>query len=245
MNKAIIVGRGRDKATQRIEITDPSVSREHCILTDNGDGTYTLEHKGQLPTYVDGVQILKTQVTRDSVITIGKSTKVKVADLLPLPLQGDGGVQDSHSGEKTVKPQPQPQPNPYPQYEHEYSIAHLEEVWKTYHQGTLDIQNRQHSMGLLIRIPTIFTIGGGVLTAVVGPEFRVVTIIMSIIGLILMVYGIIQSKNFKPAEVRDKLDQEFQDTYVCPKCHHFMGNMPYKLLRQDKNCRFCKCKLHD
>ena len=61
----IIVGRGRSKATQRIEITDPTVSREHCWLTDNGDGTWTLQNKSAQGTFVDGKQVLKTKVTKD------------------------------------------------------------------------------------------------------------------------------------------------------------------------------------
>lgn len=37
----IIIGR---KGQQHIAITDLSVSREHCKLTSNSDGTYTLEN---------------------------------------------------------------------------------------------------------------------------------------------------------------------------------------------------------
>ena len=87
----IIVGRGRSKATQRIEITDPTVSREHCWLTDNGDGTYTLQNKSLQGTFVNGRQLVKTIVEADDKITLSASTTVKVADLLPLKQPTQGG----------------------------------------------------------------------------------------------------------------------------------------------------------
>ena len=47
----IIIGR---KGQQQITITDLSVSREHCKLTSNPDGTYTLENLSANGTFVNG-----------------------------------------------------------------------------------------------------------------------------------------------------------------------------------------------
>ena len=51
----IIVGR---KGTQRTSITDVSVSREHCKLSLNVNGTYTLENLSINGTFVDDVNVV-------------------------------------------------------------------------------------------------------------------------------------------------------------------------------------------
>ena len=76
----LIVGR---KGQQRTPITDPSVSREHCRLTSNPDGTFTLENLSANGTYVDGKSIIRTVVTADTQITLGTGYTVRVGDLLP------------------------------------------------------------------------------------------------------------------------------------------------------------------
>ena len=66
----IIIGR---QGTQKTPITDPTVSRKHCKVTDNGDGTYTIENLSPSGTKVDGVDILRTTVKPNSRIQLGQS----------------------------------------------------------------------------------------------------------------------------------------------------------------------------
>lgn len=228
----IIVGRGRSKATQRIEITDPSVSREHCWLTDNGDGTYTLQNKSPQGTFVDGRQVLKTQVTPDTVIKLSETTSVKVADLLPLK-------QIIPSGPSA------PQQPSVP----EYSLLPLKTVWDEYHNKQLEIKNNQRTIGLLRSASPMFTFGSGAIATLAktmgwGDAIFGLTIVMTIIGLLLMVYCFIKGYNDKSIEETEKATEDFQRRYVCPnpKCHHFMGSQPYNLVRQNKSCPWCKCK---
>ena len=54
----VIVGK---QGNQRIPITDQYVSRKHCKLTSNGDGSYTIENLSQNGTFVNGRKILKKQ----------------------------------------------------------------------------------------------------------------------------------------------------------------------------------------
>lgn len=235
----IIVGRGRSKATQRIDIDDRTVSREHCWLTDNGDGTYTLENKSLRGTFIDGRQVLKTKVTPNTYIKLSETTTVKVADLLPLAPPPPGQAQPIHGQRPQQAAPPKPQP--------EFSTKNLESVWKRYHDGKLELQRKQHSMGLLVRVPMLFTAMTGVLSAVLPQEFRAFTIVLTVVSSLIMIYGFFQQKGFVFAEEMDKLDRWFQDNYVCPnpECRHFLGNQPYNILRQDKVCRYCKCKLKD
>lgn len=234
----IIVGRGRSKATQRIEISDPTVSREHCWLTDNGDGTYTLQNKSPQGTFVDGRQVLKTRVTRDTYIKLSETTTVKVADLLP---QQQAASQQPAEGQSSASQQAPNTQKPVP----EYSIKGLELVWKDYEEAKRELTHRQHNMGLLVRIPMLFTALTGVLSAVLPVEFRTFTLILTVISAFIMIYGFIQQKSFVMADEMDKLNKNMMDKYVCPNpsCRHFVGLQDYRILRQDKKCRYCGCKL--
>lgn len=222
----IIVGRGRSKATQRIEITDPTVSREHCWLTDNGDGTYTLQNKSLQGTFVNGRQVVKTVVKADDKITISASTTVKVADLLPLKQPAQGG--------KTVE---------------EYSIAHLKDVWDEYHDTLLDIQVKQRKLNMYRSASPMFTIGSGAIATLAktmgwSDAIFVITLAMTAIGLMLMVFCFVNGFRDNSIEKREAATEKFNSEYVCPnpKCHHFMGAQSYHIIRQNKNCPWCKCK---
>ena len=233
----IIVGRGRSKATQRIEITDPTVSREHCWLTDNGDGTWTLQNKSAQGTFVDGKQVLKTKVTPDTYIKLSDTTTVKVADLLPVQ-------------QKAVPtPKPAPSTNNKPQEMPTYSIKHLKYVWEEYHNRQMEIKNRQRSINLLRSASPMFTIGSGAIATMAktmgwGEGIFTITIMMTIVGLVLMVYSFVKGYNDKSIEEQEKATEDFQNKYVCPnpECRHFMGNQAYRIIRQNKTCAYCKCK---
>lgn len=217
----IIVGK---QGNQRIPITDQYVSRKHCKITSNGDGSYTIENLSQNGTFVNGRKILKTKVHADTEIQLGPNFTVKVSELLP--------ITNSIASNKQSAPQK------------EYSIKPLEAIWNEYHDSLLDLQAKQHRLGLLIRIPMLFTVIGGVLTALISDDYRFVTLGISILAGIIMIYGFIKSKNFVFAKEKDRLDIEFQDKYICPnpECNHFLGNKPYKILSQDKCCGYCRCK---
>ena len=249
----IVVGRGRDKATQRIDIADPTVSREHCWLTDNGDGSFTLENKSQLGTYVDGRRILKTRVTRDSVIQLSETTKVKVADLLPLPVPPTPKPEPKPQPSPYPQPAPQPHPKPYPQpapqptpgpQQPTFSVQPLEVIWLQYSRQLHALQDRQHKLGLLVRIPMICSGLGGVLAAVLPDEFRIIGVFLSVVSIVTMIMGFVQQSNFKFAQEKEALDTWLQNNYSCPnpQCHHFVGNIPYNVLRQNKKCGYCGCR---
>ena len=69
----IIVGR---KGQQRTPITDLSVSREHCKLTSNMNGTYTIENLSANGTYIDARSVIRSVVTPDTIIQLGATFKI-------------------------------------------------------------------------------------------------------------------------------------------------------------------------
>jgi pSer/pThr/pTyr-binding forkhead associated (FHA) protein len=116
----IIVGR---KGQQRAAITDLSVSREHCKLTSNADGTYLLENLSANGTYVDGRSVVRSVVTADTVIQLGATFKIIVKDLLPVTQQ------------KTNPAVSQTPPVDPRQKEYELKFRQLKNVYDKYTSG--------------------------------------------------------------------------------------------------------------
>ena len=50
-------------------------------------------------------------------------------------------------------------------------------------------------------------------------------------------------------EVTEEITEEFQKKYVCPNkkkpCNHFLGNVPYNILRQNTKCPYCGCGFNE
>ena len=82
-----------------------------------------------------------------------------------------------------------------------------------------------------------------------GEWIRIVSICLTGIGLLLMIYFFFQSSKFNPVRETDKLREDFQSKYICPnpKCKFFLGFQPYpKMKNQIKmKCPFCNCKFDD
>jgi uncharacterized paraquat-inducible protein A len=46
----------------------------------------------------------------------------------------------------------------------------------------------------------------------------------------------------KVPQKQQDLNQRFQNEYVCPHCHRFLGNQSYAILEQNGTCSYCKAK---
>ena len=121
----IIVGR---KGQQRTPITDPSVSREHCKLTSNMNGTYTIENLSANGTYIDGRSVIRSVVTPDTIIQLGATFKISIKELIPV----------------TPKTANQPAPKQcaadHRQKEYEEKFRRLKHVYDKYSEEKLAIQ---------------------------------------------------------------------------------------------------------
>ena len=222
----IIVGR---QGNQRTPITDATVSRKHCRLTDNGDGTFTLENISTTAcTYVNGLQVFKTTVKPADIIGLGENVRTKVADLLPLTPAAPAAPAAS------VK---------------EYSIRHLEEVWKEYDRRTTEIKEEQRNTNLLRSLAPMFTMGSGAVAGIAkacewDESIFIFTIVLTVIGILIMLFAFIKGYRDSSIEDTKSLNRWMQDNYVCPNpdCRHFVGMKDYHVLRQDIGCPYCKCK---
>ena len=231
---AVIVGKQGD---QRVSITDPHVSRKHCKLTEQPDGSYLLEDLGSSNgTFVDGNQILKTRVTLDTIIQLGPNYKNSVRVLVGYGPGGGGSGGTGGSGSGT---------NPEPP---EFSVLPLQYVWDEYQRELDEIKEKQKSINMLRSASPVFTMGSGALAGLAkyaewGNAVFAATTVLTIAGLVLMVYAFIKSSRDDSDERRKQALDKFQSHYLCPnpKCGRSLAQSP-KILLINKTCPYCKCK---
>lgn len=224
----IIVGR---KGQQRAAITDLSVSREHCKLTSNADGTYLLENLSANGTYVDGRSVVRSVVTADTVIQLGATFKIIVKDLLPVAQQ---------KSNPAVSQTPPVDPR---QKEYELKFRQLKNVYDKYTADKIALQKEAGKNNFFRMLPmTLLSLVG--LGAVAIPGLGEIAPVISVLGLGLLVYSLVKSYSVSTEnpEKMEALNKQFMIDYVCPKCGNFLGYVPYETLANKKSCSFCKCK---
>ncbi len=128
-----------------------------------------------------------------------------------------------------------------------YSLAPLEAVWDAYHDGQIEIKKRQRKVNLLRSIAPIFTLGSAVVTTFLPANLRIIGMVPTFLGLIVFIISFFMTAKDKSIEEEEKLKAVFLENYVCPnpECRHFMGNHPYKILKQNKKCPYCGSALTD
>lgn len=211
------------------ESVPKSVSRSHCLLTVDfsDDAKRTIKSivvknvKTQNTTYVDGLEIEQKAIKENSLVQLGfERYKLDVPMIVAKMRQL------------------------LPEIKVEYSILPLKNVWEEYDRTKLAITtssvksaNRQRLQGILSMFGMLVGFIPGVPTT-----FRIV-----IIGaaLLMAVYFFVKGSVGDPVHKRlHDLDEDFRKRYVCPnpECHHYLGQTPYDVLRQNKSCVYCKCK---
>lgn len=233
----IIIGR---KGTQRTPITDTTVSREHCKLTINADGTYTLENLSINGTFVNGNSIIRTVVTPDTILRLGANFSIAVRDLLPLQ-------------SANIKPRQAQQQNPLQQFakpavdpnqeRYEMEFRKLKSVYEKYTEDKLAIQKEAGMTNFYRMLPmTLMAIVS--LGAACIPGLGALSPVIAVVGLGLLVFSLFKSYNGNRdnPEKLEALNKQFMIDYVCPKCGNFLGFIPYENLENKSTCNFCKCK---
>ena len=239
----IIIGR---QGNQKTPITDPSVSRKHCKVTINPDGTYTIENLSDYGTKVNGTSIIRTTVTLDSVLELGPSYKAKLKDLIGFPQQFRES-QDNFRSNSVNGPKPQPSPTPEPKPKvMTYNISHLRHVWEDYNNKNIEAAEKQRKINLtrtglgiftMCAMPTIFFLGpvglAGLGYALTG------------IGIVGNIYSFFGLKNSESTAEKQRRQEEFDDAWVCPNpsCGKTLLAKNYKMLvKNHQSCPYCKSK---
>ena len=242
--KSVLVGRdplGQGRLRVRVEgkavdiAVQPqvpsSVSRlkdsgeAHCRLDVGEDGGVRVTNlKEKNITRVGGVQVVSKAVGEDDVLTLGsEGFTVRVGEILKAAGKLVGET---------------------------YSIGHLKKIYEEYEQAIEDIQRRQQKRQRQQKLP--FMIGSlcTILSAVL-PIVGLTKPVFVTLPLAVVIFAIL-FVNFsaKDSSIEDRktATERFTAGYVCPNCGRFMGNMSYRLLRQNNPgsemiCHGCKARL--
>lgn len=228
--KEIIIGR---EGNQAVAITDRTVSRRHCKLTVNPDGSMILENLSGSGTKVDGIEIIRKAVRPDSIVQLGPQFRMRICDLVGhVSSTGQSTGTASAAAPKPGQKQPEPP---------EVNISHLRRVWEEYNSTNLMIATEQRKINLIRAALGIATMCTLPLMYILGPEALIITGV-AIVG---NIYSFVGIKNAETPQQRQERQDDFDALWVCPnpRCHRSIISKNYKLLvRNYQSCPWCKAK---
>lgn len=236
----IIVGR---KGEQSFPIMDKAVSGKHLKLTTMPDGKVQVEDLGSTNgTFIDGVRVIKTIVSRNTVVQMGSTFTFRISDVIPEVAKKPVAppVNNPNGGAHSVPPT-----QPKPEYDEEIlrKFQNLESVWNKYQEEKINLQKSNASKGFLRMLP-MFVLGGlGYLISCIPElaQFRT-AITLAGLGIGIIITWISYKSATNLPEQMEKLNQQFQIDYVCPKCKQFLGFTPFEGLKNRGQCSACKSK---
>lgn len=221
---------GRDAATSKLRISADNqsrlfdvedcvpltVSRQHCKLTINLDGSYTIENlKTQNVTYVNGVEVVRKSITAGDNIELGPSKYSVHWDWI-----------------KAFVPQTA-------------DFRPLKHIWDEYDEHKLDQQIADRKFNALRGATGLITMAA-IALSIVFPETRETPLYIGLYVLAILVSLACTVKAYndssKVPHRMKELESQFKHDYVCPNCHHYI-QMPYDIVIQNPCCPYCKAKI--
>ncbi|MCM1291480.1 MAG: FHA domain-containing protein [Prevotella sp.] len=221
---------------------DKNNDRAHCSLVIDAKGNMTIANLKSLnKTFVDGMQIQQRSIDAMSQVMLGgdyycldlQSILAEAEILGKKILDNVNGVAANVGGgggnQQTV------------------DIRPLQAVWEEFEYEKDQISKRRKRLGIMMSISPIFTIGGAAIAGFanslsLGKEIQTGMWIFSAIAFLFMVIVLVMRvKDNSEAELK-QVTEKFLRNYHCPKCHKFVGNMPYFLIKEMPKCPGCGSK---
>lgn len=204
----------------------PAQGKAHCKIDIDNNGNIRIANiKEENITYVNGTEVFAKTVKENCTIALGRdkyTVEMKaILDCAKKILIGET-----------------------------FSIDHLEKVWNDYHRKSVHLQLSQKKQNIIkgLYLPcTLISTLIGIFAKELGLDKSIsdaLSYSMYGIAAFFLFYGLYKSITDKSITMKEKLNDWLMDNYVCPnpECGHFMGNQPFKVLKQNKNCPHCKCK---
>ena len=209
----ITIGKAEDNS---FVIKDPEVSRYHAVLMQGDNGDLLLEDLDSTNgTFVNDNQIIKKKVLADDKVTFGTSFTLYVSELL----KSDNDYSDE--------------------------FARLRDVYNNYIKEKIRIQSKNQFKTRLFQSLPFAMIGiFGILMGFLGKTNNGLLVVSFIIAICAPTLGIYfgARQAAKIPELLQNLANQFKIDYVCPKCHTFLGEIPWESLQNKKNCPISSCK---
>lgn len=226
MSINIIIGRDASTRQLRLETETQSkvfgnpgsvpmsVSRHHCSIRIDDEGSYTITNlKPQNTTYVNGLSIESKTIKSTDIIEIGP----------------DHYRLDWAAIKSMVKIS--------------VDIKPLEQIWIDYDAAKTNLTIKERQFGALRSATGIITMVA-ILFAILTGQHGGLYILLYVTAIILSGgFFIVAYRNAAKIPLQKKeLDYEFQKNYRCPHCGRFLGFQSYDLVSQNDACPYCRTK---
>lgn len=220
---------GRDAESNKLKITvagrsalqadvPMSVSREHCVIYKNDDGTAAITNLNpRNVTYVNGIPVAQKEISADDVVELGGERFRLDTSFLKLPRL----ISVSHL--KQV----------WDSFEREQERARAKMVRKNALKGL---------SGLLTMAAIVISFIDMGLEAGSVNTIRIALYVVAALAVVLT-FGPDAINPGKAIKEEKKRKDKFQQAYVCPQCGYFFGfTNSYDILLRTGECVKCKAK---
>ena len=218
---------GRDQQTRQLSIVKDGVtkhygqsgsvpmdvSRHHISLQPIDEGKWKIKNLNeQNVTFVNGIAIESKNISENDKVELGNSHYLLNWEALSEPK------------EETV------------------DIRPLKIIWKEYDEKKFDSQIAERKFNATRSATGIITMLAIACSIILGHGPIYIILYALAIGISLAFTYLAYKKSTEVPKQQRELTKRFQQTYVCPKCGHFMGFQDYDILIQSDACPYCKTK---
>lgn len=218
---------GRDQQTRQLSIVKDGVtklygqpgsvpmdvSRHHLSLQPIDEGKWKIKNLNeQNVTFVNGIAIESKNISENDKVELGNSHYLLNWEALSEPK------------EETV------------------DIRPLKIIWKEYDEKKFDSQIAERKFNAARSATGIITMLAIACSIILGHGPIYIILYALAIGISLAFTYLAYKKSTEVPKQQRELTKRFQQTYICPKCGHFMGFQDYDILVQSDACPYCKTK---
>lgn len=218
---------GRDQQTRQLSIVKDgvtkhygqpgsvpmNVSRHHLSLQPIDEGKWKIKNLNeQNVTFVNGIAIESKNISVNDKVELGNSHYLLNWEALSEPK------------EETV------------------DIRPLKIIWKEYDEKKFDSQIAERKFNAARSATGIITMLAIACSIILGHGPIYIILYALAIGISLAFTCLAYKKSTEVPKQQRELTKRFQQTYICPKCGHFMGFQDYDILVQSDDCPYCKTK---
>ena len=218
---------GRDESTSKLSIitehgtilagapnsVPQSVSRKHCAITINNDGTMRIKNINPRNfTYVNGMPIMTKVLSRNDTVELS-TDRYKLSWKL---------IDESKPKEADIKP--------------------LQRIWETYNSDNKAVAQKAQRFQVVRGILPVLTMAAVLIGYISGGRGAIFYFLYGLVILLTIFFSRKAWQDIgNNDEQREKIKDQFTHDYCCPKCGYFFGFTDYNILA--KNLDFCpKCK---